>query len=345
MEIPSDEQVVFERYSDSAGAYVTLDSNKPQVYKTLFRAAKAKLKLRLRATVPSREIQSEPVPSLPLPPATVTPRVPMVHPPPFGSRHGSSQETLCPTAFARDSPVIAQTPVPHVIPRSEKQPEVLVAHSAIPQAPQRSEQQPKVESAAASPVSPLVTTADADIKGEAPVPRPFPTTYQSKHPASRDSIPARLTVCPGFFNRLADVVNEREAAARSSDLAFRPKMDAIQTSWVVYCNNCNLPMEDAHYHCSICDHGDYDLCPSCVESGIHCPGSGHWMVKRFVKNGLVVNSTTERVGPKLKPEAEQEMPGAFTEEKQPIVEPVHEEPPHGEPTRTCNCCVQGKHSF
>jgi hypothetical protein len=75
-------------------------------------------------------------------------------------------------------------------------------------------------------------------------------------------------------------------------------MDSVQTSWVVYCNNCNMAMEDEHYHCSICDHGDYDLCPSCVESGIHCPGSGHWMVKRFVKNGSVVNSNTERLTPK-----------------------------------------------
>ena len=95
-------------------------------------------------------------------------------------------------------------------------------------------------------------------------------------------------------------------------------------------------MEDEHFHCGICDHGDYDLCPSCVDSGIHCPGAGHWMVKRFVKNGLVVNSTTERVGPNSKPEVEQtmeqNMPGAFT--KPALVE--------DEPTRTCNCCVKGK---
>jgi next-to-BRCA1 protein 1 len=102
-------------------------------------------------------------------------------------------------------------------------------------------------------------------------------------------------------------------------------------------------MEDEHYHCSICDHGDYDLCPSCVDSGIHCPGSNHWMVKRFVENGCVVNSTTERVAPKsqAQPQSEQEMPGAFTEEKQSVV-PVIEEIKEEEPTRTCNCCVQSK---
>lgn len=57
------------------------------------------------------------------------------------------------------------------------------------------------------------------------------------------------------------------------------------------------------------------------------------MVKRFVKNGCVVNSTTQRIPPKVKVEEKQEIPGAFTTEKQSVV--LEEEP-----TRTCNCCVK-----
>lgn len=91
-------------------------------------------------------------------------------------------------------------------------------------------------------------------------------------------------------------------------------------------------MENEHFHCSVCDGGDYDLCPSCVDAGIHCPGKGHWMVKRFVKNGCVVNSTTQRIPPKVKADDNQEVPGAFTEEQ---ARAVYEELP----TRTCNCCV------
>lgn len=278
LQVPASENIVFERYSDSAGAYVVLDSNKPQVYKTLFRAAKAKLKLRLRATIPSDE---EPVPPTPTPAPVSSPPVPL---------HRMSAETVCPPRVVQLSPVIARSPVSCGAPFVEKKPE-------------------------ASPVSPLLSNAaDAEIKDEAPVPRSF-TTRQ------------------GFFNGFAQ-------ASRHPDLAIRPKMETLQTSWVVYCNNCNLPMENEHYHCSICDQGDYDLCGACVDSGIHCPGPNHWMVKRFVKNGCVVNSTTERVAPKTlsKPPAEPEMPGAFTEEKQ-HVEPVPEQPKE-EPTRTCNCCVQ-----
>ncbi|PSN67961.1 hypothetical protein BS50DRAFT_551142 [Corynespora cassiicola Philippines] len=255
--------------ADPAGAYVTLDSDKPQVYKTLFRAAKAKLKLRLRATIPSQE----PEPAT-LAPSTL-PQEPVPSPAP-SSLHRMSADTLSPEPAV--APVIAHSP-------------------------------PAVESAQVSPVCSLAPQK-ADTENEAPVPRSF---------TARES----------FFGGLA-------TASQNADLAFRPKETATQcSSWVVYCNNCNQPMEDEHFHCSICDNGDYDLCPSCVDAGIHCPGANHWMVKRFVKNGSVVNSTTERVGPKPKPQAENEMPGAFTDEKQPV--PVYEPI---EPTRTCNCCVK-----
>jgi next-to-BRCA1 protein 1 len=49
--IPEGQEVLFERYSDSAASYVTLDPTNPAVYKQLYRAAKAKLKLRIKATL------------------------------------------------------------------------------------------------------------------------------------------------------------------------------------------------------------------------------------------------------------------------------------------------------
>jgi bifunctional DNA-binding transcriptional regulator/antitoxin component of YhaV-PrlF toxin-antitoxin module len=58
--IKPEQTVVFERFSDSAGGYITLDPNNPQVFKTLVRAAKAKLKLRLKATVRPEEPVQEP---------------------------------------------------------------------------------------------------------------------------------------------------------------------------------------------------------------------------------------------------------------------------------------------
>ena len=57
--IKPEQLVVFERFSDSAGGYITLDPKNPQVFKTLIRAAKAKLKLRLKATVTPVEVPAE----------------------------------------------------------------------------------------------------------------------------------------------------------------------------------------------------------------------------------------------------------------------------------------------
>jgi len=136
-----------------------------------------------------------------------------------------------------------------------------------------------------------------------------------------------LTSSTAFFDKLSSV-------PREVPLTLRPKPAAC-TAWVVYCNNCNHPMDDEHFHCSVCDNGDYDLCPACVDSGIHCPGEGHWMVKRFVKNGNVVNSTTQRIPPKVQSTEPKDIPGAFTDEKQSV---SYDE----EATRTCNSCVKGK---
>ncbi|KAF1938540.1 hypothetical protein EJ02DRAFT_457802 [Clathrospora elynae] len=269
LQIRSDEHVVFERYSDSAAAYVTLDADKAHVYKTLFRAAKAKLKLRLRATIPG-EAPSLPTPAPSVPSASCVP-----------SLHRLSSETLTPQGMAPPSVVLARTP---------EGCEVL---------------SPTAKSS--EPISPASPQKPVDAESEAPVPQSF-------------------TARKDFFHTLA-------TAGHNSGLAFRPKPSNACTSWVVYCNNCNEPMEDEHYHCSVCDHGDYDLCPACIGNDVHCPGARHWMVKRFVKDGCVVNSTTERVAPKGKAEEHREVPGAFTDEKP---SPVYVE----EPTRTCNCCVK-----
>ncbi|KAF1919023.1 hypothetical protein BDU57DRAFT_490926 [Ampelomyces quisqualis] len=262
LQIKVEEQVVFERYSDSSASYVILDSNTPQVYKTLFRAAKAKLKLRLRASIPGEN------PEVP-PAGLVSVRRQAV-------AHVREQMQKA-ASDAPVSPVIARSPTGN-LPADVK----------------------------FEPISPVSPPEPADVGEEAPLPRSF-TARQS------------------FFSNLA-------SASHNADLAFRPKPNNACTSWVVYCNNCNHPMEDEHFHCGVCYGGDYDLCPACVDTGVHCPGTGHWMVKRFVKNGCVVNSTTQRIPPKVKAEETQDVPGAYTDEKQFCA-------CDDEPSRTCNCCV------
>ncbi|OXV06327.1 hypothetical protein Egran_05905 [Elaphomyces granulatus] len=56
LNIPADANVVFERYSDSAAGYIRLESDNQAVYKQLYRAAKAKQKLRIKVTTVSPSV-------------------------------------------------------------------------------------------------------------------------------------------------------------------------------------------------------------------------------------------------------------------------------------------------
>jgi next-to-BRCA1 protein 1 len=280
LQVNADEHVVFERYSDSTASYVTLESDKPQIYKTLFRAAKAKLKLRLRATVPGEQPEASALGLGPDPEVVSRHVLSLEHP---------STDTLRPQTAVPVSPVIARSPVGN------------------PPAPKFEPISP------VSPAQPLHTETPA---------RTCKATEQL-------AFEQTLTIQSGPADSSCKLDNRMDIAPA---LAFRPK-PSVCTSWVVYCNNCNHPMEDDHFHCGVCDGGDYDLCPGCVDNGIHCPGTGHWMVKRSIKNGSVVNSTTQRIPPKVKAEETKEVPGAYTDEKQSVAS-------DDEPTRTCNCCVK-----
>jgi next-to-BRCA1 protein 1 len=79
-----------------------------------------------------------------------------------------------------------------------------------------------------------------------------------------------------------------------------PICPATGAMFAVCCNSCEQNIPAAHYHCSTCDDGDFDLCQSCVERGITCYSEDHWLIKRIMNNGQIVNSTTETIAPKLK---------------------------------------------
>lgn len=137
-----------------------------------------------------------------------------------------------------------------------------------------------------------------------------------------------------LLNELINIAKERPALLRSADQEF----PVPGTAFTICCNNCDAAIPDAHWHCSICDEGDFDLCGECVEKGVLCDTADHWLIKRFVQDGKVINSTTETMAPtkSTNDESEKEVPGAFTSEnKEPQLQETTEE------SRTCNSCVQG----
>lgn len=266
LNIHPEHEVVLERFSDSVGGFITLDPTNTHVFKALLRAAKAKGKLRLKATVIPVEEKVEP---------------------------SAAPDASAPSA---EGPVIVHSASDASAARGSKALDCRSVGSGIFQYREaRASQQTLVD-------------------GDAPVPCPFATNEPS-------------------VGKLASDTNDRVLAFRTREPLAN--LAIAHAAWSVYCNKCDVAMADSHYHCGICDGGDYDLCEGCVASGESCPGDGHWLVKRFIKDGKVVNSTTERIGHRYQKEAEKEMPGAFAEDSKMLAE----EPRVFGPTRTCNNCV------
>lgn len=179
---------------------------------------------------------------------------------------------------------------------------------------------------AADPSNDSVNNLTGD---EAPVPGLFP---------ARDR----------YYKGLANMGKDRTIPLRCGGFANLP---TIRAPFTICCNHCDDAIPNTHWHCSICDDGDFDLCAKCVENGILCDAAGHWLIKRFLDGGKVINSTTETIAPKKATksapenspakkdsnvESEKEIPGAFTSENKETAEECTDI------GRTCNSCVISK---
>ena len=326
--VPTGQEVLFERFSDSAGAFIQLDSNNPQVYKQLHRAAKAKLRLRIRATYLDEDgSKSQPGPTEPTPALSVQPTTAL-------SSNASSSVTMPP----------APTSPPAIEPRI--------------QLPSR---QKPTQVPASNP-----SLLDMDVPMDRSTMPPLPKMPEmQRRPFIHKFQGSSARVCPRLEN-LVDGFGSQEkhdeapVPAEFSEhtnmenlwshypMAYHPLTILSTTpgqSFSICCNKCDASIQGPHWHCSICDNGDYDLCQSCFAQGIRCDNldavNDHWLIQRSVKNGKVVTSDTERYIPRKIIEADIKgaevkaaVPGAFAPEVK--VEPCNVP---AEPSRTCNACI------
>ena len=310
---------MFERFSDSAGSYITLDSNNPAVYKQLYRAAKAKLKLRIKATI--TDIPS-PKPTTPVDEPVVIDRltshryVPPMNPDLLQVNAAKSSNSDLSSLYNANVPTTS------------------LAHPIATDMHRRAYIQ-KLRSSNVKYTSNQSLKVDATKVEEA-------TKAIKEEPLEEGDGEAPL---PGFFNarqhfyaEIESMAGDRRNTLRSADHAFT----LPGVAFTICCNNCDAGIPDAHWHCSICDDGDFDLCGKCVEKGFLCDVDDHWLIKRIVKDGKVINSTTETIAPKkhAKVEDEKDVPGAFNSNIK--KEELQESP---DMSRTCNSCVQGEPSL
>lgn len=259
LNIPPEQEVRFDRFSDSAGTYITLDSNNPAIYKQLYRAAKAKLKLRLRATV----------------------------------GRSTKEESTEKTAMEQNKPALKANPGFQGEPRNSF-----------------------LETVLSQPVA----------SGAAPSFRPFQKTCEY---SPRCAIPGAFDLNNSGMEHLI-----RVPQAGPSDLYSLPTLPSLNdfpsTSYSIDCNDCGKSVLDEHYHCGICEEGDFDLCKPCFDSGVTCLNDEHWLLKRTIRNGVVIPSTTVTLPSK-------KMSKAATSSSEELTTPTRPEQDDGD--LTCNSCI------
>jgi next-to-BRCA1 protein 1 len=263
---------MIERYSDSAAAFVMLDASNMAVYKQLYRAAKAKSKLKLRVCVLPRTEPSSPKP-----------------------------------VSVEDAPEIIESPPTEIT----KPVEVTPIENPVPV-----NANPTPLETASSSRTTFTKQYDANLLQEA-------AKILRDHKADFDN---RVKEVMMSNDKLASLTSQMANCQPFTTTSSVPKLSgplspvcpATGAAFAVCCNSCEQNIPDAHYHCSTCDDGDFDLCQSCVDRGITCYSDDHWLIKRIMNNGQIVNSTTETIAPKLKIKA--------AEKLQPVN--VGEEPEH-----------------
>jgi next-to-BRCA1 protein 1 len=291
--IPPNVEVIYERYSDSAAYFVHLDPNDPAVYKQLYRAAKAKLKLRLRATIVKSSME-----------------VPLSN----GSTGTEQSAAKAVLGINPGQATVSENETPATY--------------------------PQVDVASREEISSSVSKEASPTESQPAIPRPNVVEPAVPQPAVSQPAVSDTSVSSNFSSprhNLAKVVGPVHGYSLSVG-------QLPGSSYAVYCNACDAPIGNAHYHCGICADGDFDLCCDCVEAGHLCDREEHWLIKRFIENGVVINSTTERLAPQKKAPA-MESSKSSTVQKETVEDNAEVDDEEDITARTCNCCVEGKHKL
>ncbi|KAL8392986.1 hypothetical protein RB595_002975 [Gaeumannomyces hyphopodioides] len=351
--ISPDTQCTTERYSDSAASYVTLDPTNAPVFKQLYRAAKAKQKLKLRVT-------------------TITPPSPHI------------QEAEPESESKHATPNVAPRPV-----TIEDVPDAAEAKPVVPPKPSATlieDPLAAAPAAAADAVPPLASSAAPrslqnireDLDKMAKRHQQWHQQWREENPGAAEGKPSErvrtelasllanlsartvMTVPPPFPPRQVptSIVEAPKPTAPPAPAKDAQSAAVPRPPFAVYCNSCDRVIPDTHYHCSTCDDGDFDLCQGCVDMGIACYGDDHWLIKRMVRNGMIVTSTTERKAPAKTTVEAVPASGCPVAEPKATPSPCRQAPRVSEPpaptsvvvpvfknylyqnVRTCNNCVQ-----
>jgi next-to-BRCA1 protein 1 len=313
LKIPAETDILIERYSDSAAAYVLLDRANASVYKQLYRAAKAKSKLKLRVTHKNTE-EKKTAPQ----PVTVE----------------DEPENASPSDSAAETKVEAESTEEEATdkeqqPSTAQTPEALDPAPSLPAAGSETTLPLRSSSASTMRMPPQLVLSASPPALELPSSDALSALVNElRQKSSKETLTsavlekARATVAQRQVQREAEKQAEKQANTEAPKQAEKPAPSpscntpaypATGATFAICCNSCERTIPGPHYHCSTCDDGDFDLCQSCVDQNISCYSTTHWLIKRTVVNGQFIHSTTELICPKR--------PAQMSEDKQPAPKP------------------------
>ena len=321
--MPTGQDVLFERFSDSAGAFIKLDSTNSQVYKQLLRAAKAKLRLRIRATYLDKDGKKLQFSALgPIPVSAVQPVTAL-------SSHAPSAGTAAPVASAHPA-VEPRIQLPSRQKPAQVDPQKLsLLDMDVPMGRSTASSAPKMPEMQRKPCVSKLPGPSARVH---PGLENLVDGFGSQYVYSEAPLPAEFcenVSCEGPCNQYPVLCHPIPGISAAPGQSFS-----------ICCNKCDASIHGPHWHCGICDNGDFDLCQSCFAQGVRCDNVEaaieHWLIQRSVRNGKVVMSDTERYTPKRTADAELNatVPGPFTAEIKTDLSNASTAP-----TRTCNSCI------
>ncbi|KAI0870329.1 hypothetical protein GGS24DRAFT_475569 [Hypoxylon argillaceum] len=371
LQIPIDATAVIERYSDSATSYVILTQTNIAVYKQLYRAAKAKQKLKLRVTTE----QTEPAKEIPAPkPVTVEDEI------------EERQSVTEPYSQSEVQPETQKEPEPEPSRADNETAKVAVndAPTGVIEtvtAPRTSRDFPsfvKQWRARGNPrihlrrdtngievidflgpsttAEPLITrdipeglssTTLADLMREAcerelaTIKRREARAKTMKEFMVKSAARSNRAEPMEFAKSTTPVMKQNEQASKT-EVGDQP--ECVKLPFTVCCNSCDRAVPEAHFHCSICDEGDFDLCQECVNRGISCYDDGHWLIRRAVIDGDMKCSSTHIAPKSVRPIPAKTTPSSDVSFSnlacRPRVPPIPSVWNLDSNARTCNCCVQ-----
>ncbi|KAI8630004.1 hypothetical protein F5Y19DRAFT_474950 [Xylariaceae sp. FL1651] len=400
LQIPVDTATVIERYSDSAASFVTLHQSNTAIYKQLYRAAKAKQKLKLRVTTkpiePVKEvkvpkpvtIEDEPEDELPKETEQDTPTEPEKEiqkesvEPTANEPPTETADTVIAPQTVQDFPLFVKQwrarGMPRIhLRRDAKDVEVVdflgPSAAAEPFFTQESSDgsAPSRFTQSASPITFANLMREAcergmaaamvkeatlkELKAKETILKGIKTNEALvKEAMAKAALVREALAKSAARSRIVEPIEssapttpqavEQKEEAQKAEVACLP--ECLKRPFTVCCNSCDQAVPDAHFHCSICDDGDFDLCQDCVNRGISCYGDGHWLIKRTIVNGQIKCSSTHIAPKSVRPTAIKSTPSPSVPTTfniptcLPAVLPPSSDWSSDYNARTCNCCVQ-----